>query len=61
VRYKNCVWWKMARDTKVVHSYWRNKEVMLSGYRCAKHDLPCVVSAQGKYGLQVEICAREVV
>jgi hypothetical protein len=29
--------------------------------RCVKHDLPRVVVAHGKYGLKVEIYAREVV
>jgi hypothetical protein len=40
-----------VRDTKVVRaSYWRDKEVMHSGYRCAEHDLPCGVAAHAKYG-----------
>jgi hypothetical protein len=49
--YQNCARWVLARDIKVVRaSYWRDKEVMHSGYRCAKHDLPCDVAAHGKYG-----------
>jgi hypothetical protein len=44
-----------------VCSYLCDIEVMHSDYRCAKHDLPCDVVVHGKYGLQFEICAREVI
>jgi hypothetical protein len=48
---KFCAWWILARDTKVVRtSYWHDKEVMHSGYRCAEHDLPCGVVVHAKYG-----------
>jgi hypothetical protein len=29
--------------------------------KCAKHDLPCVVAAHAKYGLQVEVFVCEVI
>jgi hypothetical protein len=34
---QNCAQWILARNAKVVRaSYWRDKEEMHSGYRCAK-------------------------
>jgi hypothetical protein len=47
-RYQNC---DGGYDTKVVRaSYSCDKEVIHSGYKCVKHDLPCVFLKHGKYG-----------
>jgi hypothetical protein len=39
-----------ARHKSSARSYWRDREVMHSGYRCAEHDLPCGVVVHAKYG-----------
>jgi hypothetical protein len=31
--YKNCARWILACDTKVVHSYWRDREVIHNGFK----------------------------
>jgi hypothetical protein len=50
-RNQNYAWWILARDTKVVRtSYWRDREVMHSGYRCEENDLYCGVVVHAKYG-----------
>jgi hypothetical protein len=57
---QNCAWWILVRDTKVVSiGYWRDREVIHIGYRCAEHALPYGVAEDAKYGCTCSnVCAR---
>jgi hypothetical protein len=53
-RHKSSAHQLLARDTKVVSaSYWRDIEVMHSGYMCMEHELPSSFSMHAKYGRTV--------
>jgi hypothetical protein len=49
-----------VRNTKVVCiGYWRDREVIRIGYRCAEHVLPYGVVVHAKYGCTCSnLCAQ---
>jgi hypothetical protein len=57
---QNCVWWILARDTKVVRTnYWRDREVIHIYYSCVEHALLYGVVSHAKYGCTCSnLCAQ---